>query len=326
MGGRFLISLGAAMLLCVACSRGTERRRASDDSNEHRASEVDEEPRELEERPVSARRRLTGYEAPGEMVDVPSKSYPGGLVAVTLPLDYDEQPQKSYPLLVAFGGAGESARPARDNALAWMEYYDADEALVALRRGGLKASDFRELVTKRQLDRFNKRLERQPYRGVILACPASPMLSRSFPLASERYESFIMNDVLPTLRERFRITPGKIGVDGVSMGGARSLYFGLAHPEVFRSIGGLQGAFARHMPLYRQLIERNRETLAQRPIQLVTSDGDGLAPAVRLMHGALDAADIEHRYQILTGPHDYVFNQGPGVLSMLLFHDSALRE
>ena len=25
------------------------------------------------------------------------------------------------------------------------------------------------------------------------------------------------------------------------------------------------------------------------------------------------------------GPHDYVFNRGPGVLEMLLFHDRALR-
>jgi hypothetical protein len=28
---------------------------------------------------------------------------------------------------------------------------------------------------------------------------------------------------------------------------------------------------------------------------------------------------------MLTGPHDYVFNRGPGGIEMLLFHDRALR-
>jgi hypothetical protein len=36
-------------------------------------------------------------------------------------------------------------------------------------------------------------------------------------------------------------------------------------------------------------------------------------------------ANIAHEFKLLTGPHDYVFNRGPGAVEMLLFHDRALR-
>jgi iron(III)-salmochelin esterase len=274
---------------------------------------------------VVVREKLTGFRVPGELLRLRSEHYPGGVVAVTLPDDYWEEPRARYPLLIAFGGAGESARPARDNALAWMQHYKLDEAVIALRRGRLTAEDFRGLVTARQLEAFNKRLARQPYNGLIVACPSSPLLSRSFPIDSPAYEAFLLEDVLPTLLEAYRVMPGKIGVDGVSMGGARAMYFGLGQPERFASVGALQGAFARHMPIYRELIAAKGPLLKQRPIRLVTSDGDGLAPAVRLLHRALDEAGLAQELVLLTGPHDYVFNQGPGALSMLQFHDGALR-
>lgn len=290
-----------------------------------RAEEVDAEPDALEERRVIAREKLSGYTVPGELIRLRSEHYPGGVVGVTLPEGYWDRPSKRYPLVIAFGGAGESARPARQNALAWMRYYKLDEAVRAIGRGRLAVDDFRGHVTASQLKAFNRRLERQPYQGLIVACPASPLLSRSFPLESDEYEAFIMDEVLPLLVEAYRVEPGKIGVDGVSMGGARAMYFGLAHPETFVSIGGLQGAFARHMSTYRRLIEQNKRALQRRQIRLATSDGDPLAPAVRLLHEALERAEIEHEMTLLSGPHDYIFNQGPGALSLLRFHDSALR-
>jgi enterochelin esterase-like enzyme len=103
------------------------------------------------------------------------------------------------------------------------------------------------------------------------------------------------------------------------------MYYGLAHPETFASIGAVQGAFARHMDVYRPLLQKNGDALRSRAIQLVTSDGDVLEAAVMAMHHALDQAGVGHDLLVLTGPHDYVFNQGPGVLSLLLFHGEALR-
>ena len=40
---------------------------------------------------------------------------------------------------------------------------------------------------------------------------------------------------------------------------------------------------------------------------------------------ALRARGVAHDVRELAGPHDYVFNRGPGGVEMLLFHDRALR-
>jgi predicted esterase len=278
---------------------------------------------------VPAREPLRGYETGGELLRLESKRFPGAAVAVTLPPGYAEKvaaaPATTWPMVVAFGGAGECARPPELGALAWMRYYAADEAFVALRRGRLESADFRGLVTPGQLAAFNARLPRAGAPDLILACPSSPPISPELPLDSPEYEAFLMEEVLPALSRSYRIDAARVGVDGVSMGGARAMYYGLAHPETFASIGAVQGAFARHMSLYRPLLARNRDALRARRIQLVTSDGDALAPAVMAMHQALDREGIDHDLLLLTGPHDYIFNQGPGALSLLLFHTEALR-
>lgn len=269
--------------------------------------------------------KLPGYQVPAEYLFIPSSHCPEATVAVMLPADYDKEPHKKYPLIIAFGGAGECARSPEQGALAWLRYYKTDEAAKAARSGKLVAGDFRGLVTPRQLEDFNRALKRWPYTGVILACPASPPLwgfreGVDFP----EYETFVMTELIPELKKRYRTDPAMIGVDGVSMGGARSLYYGLKYPGVFSSIGAVQGAFGPYMETYRQLIADNREALAHRSIQLISSDGDVMLHSVERMHKLLHDEAIPHRYRVLSGPHDYIFNQGPGALALLLFHDHAL--
>lgn len=268
---------------------------------------------------------LKGHEVQAELLTLRSKHIAEAAVAVALPADYETSPEKNYPLVLAFGGAGECAREPRRGALAWIEYYEADEALAALRTNALGERDLKGLTTPAQLATLNERLQNSPFGGVILACPSSPLISEEFPLDSSRYEAFIMDEVIPRITARYRVMKGQIGIDGVSMGGARSMYFGLKHPDTFASIGAVQGAFGRYIEIYRSLIRHNRDALSKRPIQLVTSDGDGLAPAVTRMHNLLDEHDVPHDFLMLTGPHDYIFNQGPGVISLLMFHDTALR-
>lgn len=268
--------------------------------------------------------RLCGYRTSGEYLVIPSKYYPEGVVVVTLPLDYEKRPEKSYPLVIAFGGAGECARLPRDNALAWMHYYKTDEAVETLWDNVLEATDFRDLVTKEQLRHFNERLRNCPYQGVILACPSSPPISDDFPLNSPLYEAFLMEEVIPSLQKHYRIALGRIGIDGVSMGGARSMYYGMKYPEMFASIGSVQGYFKKFMNTYRELAEENQEALRNRHIQLITSNRDSMARSVREMHDLLMEYDIPHAFLHLRGPHDYIFNQGPGSLALLLFHNEAL--
>jgi len=255
---------------------------------------------------------------------MPSRNYPGAVVAVSLPVDYGKHGKKRYPLVIAFGGMGECMRRPRQGALAWLHYYKADEAVRALENGSLERSDFRGLVTPAQLREFNRILKKYPYRGIILACPSSPVLTVGKGPEFPEYEAFVMQELIPELKRRYRVAPGKVGVDGVSMGGARSMYYGFKYPEVFSSIGSLQGAFGPFMSVYKNLLTRNGKILKGRPIQLVTSDRDHMAPSVEGMHNILGAEGIPHLYYKLKGPHDYIFNQGPGAIALLMFHNQAL--
>jgi len=102
------------------------------------------------------------------------------------------------------------------------------------------------------------------------------------------------------------------------------MYYGFKYPDVFSSIGAVQGAVGPYLNLYKDLINRNRHKLKDCSIQLVTSDGDYLATSVKNMHRFLLAKKIPHSYYMLTGPHDYIFNQGPGSVALLVFHNDAL--
>jgi len=270
--------------------------------------------------------RISGYKTGGEYFILPSGTFPQAMAVVTLPYDYETSRDKKYPLIIVFGGAGECAKPPRSGALAWMHYYKTDEAVYTLQNNHLQAEDFRGLVKPSELDAFNTRLEKQPYAGVILACPYSPLLSVMARLETPEYESYIMDELILALKNRYRVADGSVGVDGVSMGGARSMYYGFKYPEVFSSIGSVQGAFGPYMETYRELVRRNGDILKKRAIQLVTSDKDPMAPSVEKMHQLLEFHGIKHRYLTLTGPHDYIFNQGPGVLALLVFHNQALAQ
>ncbi len=269
--------------------------------------------------------KIPGYKVSAEYLTLPSKHFSQNITAISLPLDYDKNPDKSYPLVIVFGGAGECVKSPREGALAWMRYYKTDEAVVALATNHLDTNHFRGLVTPAHLRDFNRKLSSKPYKGVILACPASPLISGQLGPEFPEYEAFLMEELIPALKKRYRVASQSIGVDGVSMGGSRSMYYGFKYPEIFSSVGSVQGAFGPFMDIYRDLITWNAGALRKRHIQLVTSDKDVMAASVSKLHQMLTANKIPHSYLILSGPHDYIFNQGPGALSLLMFHDQALR-
>ncbi len=275
-------------------------------------------------RPGSATEKLEGYATSAEYLFLRSQHFPNAVVSVTLPLSYEEESTRKFPLVIAFGGAGECARAPRDGSLAWIDYYKTDEAVKALATNHLADKNFRGLATPAEISSFNRRLKNHAYQGVILVCPYSPPLSLREDLEIPEYEKFIVEELLPQLKKRYRIAPASVGVDGVSMGGARSLYYGFKYPEHFQSIGAVQGAFGPYFPIYKELIKENIDLLKHRSIQLVTSDRDFCARSVERMHALLVENNIPHRLLRLTGPHDYIFNQGPGAISLLMFHNEAL--
>lgn len=268
--------------------------------------------------------RIPGYRVPAEYLVLPSKRNPNAIAVVTLPMGYHKDTHKEYPLIIAFSGAGECAKPPRSGAMAWMHYYKLDEAVNALAGVQLGITDFRGLVKPEELESYNSMLRQKPFQGVIVACPYSPLLSMGRPLEDPDYEAYVIEELLPTLMARYRVAKGKVGVDGVSMGGARSMYYGFKYPQVFASIGSVQGAFGPYLDTYEAYLKRNAAAIRGRRIQLITSDGDSMRTSVQKMHQLLLTYEIPHTYLRMTGPHDYIFNQGPGSIGLLVFHDGVL--
>src|SRR5947209_8797142 len=63
---------------------------------------------------------------------------------------------------------------------------------------------------------------------------------------NEKYESYIIEELIPDVDRRFRTISSREGraVAGLSMGGYGSLKFGLKHPELFAFAASLRGALA----------------------------------------------------------------------------------
>ncbi len=317
---RNIASLCAAIALTVmaALCGGCYDNRTPANSQRIKPSSLGQKP--APSGPIKEVEQINSVKVPSERLSINSQNIPDAVVVVTLPLDYKSHPRRAYPLVIAFGGAGECARAPREGSMAWVGYYSMDEAIRALSSSHLESKDFRGLVTSKRLAEFNESLKKRPYTGVIVACPYSPLVTGLTEFENSGYEKFIVQELVPLLKKRYRVAPGCIGVDGVSMGGARAMYFGLKYPQIFSHIGSIQGAFGPFLGIYARLAHGNRDKLNGHAIQLVTSDGDGMAPSVEKMAGLLKDERIPFTYMNLTGPHDYIFNQGPGSLALLMFH------
>jgi hypothetical protein len=60
-------------------------------------------------------------------------------------------------------------------------------------------------------------------------------------------------------------------------------------------------------------------------LRLLTSVGDFYRGVTKQLHDALSRQGVPHDDALVAGPHDYVFNRGPGAIEMLLWHDRVLR-
>ena len=65
-------------------------------------------------------------------------------------------------------------------------------------------------------------------------------------VASDKYESYILRELIPDVQKRYRTIEARYGraVAGLSMGGYGALKFGLKTPETFAFVGSLSGALA----------------------------------------------------------------------------------
>jgi enterochelin esterase-like enzyme len=237
------------------------------------------------------------------------------------------EPGQRFPVLVALHGRGEALKSPAEGALGWARDYALVRAFERLRAPPLAAADYQGLVEPGHLLATNARLVREPFAGVIVACPWLPDI-RPAALADVRdYGRFVVGPLLERVRQDTPAlaNPDATGIDGVSLGGVTALRVGLELPEAFGAVGGIQPALG-DAPVA-EWTALARAARARRPrlkLRLMTSLEDYFRDSVYSLSRAWGAAGVDHDFADFPGPHDYVFNRGPGSLELLLWHDRAL--
>jgi len=238
-------------------------------------------------------------------------------------------PGARYPLLIALHGRGESNRGLDVGARGWTRDYYLDRAMMRIRRPPLTRDDLFRIGSDRYLAELNDRIAKRPFRGLVVACPYTPDILATRALdAAEPFAAFLVDRVVPRLRATFPVEPSAraTGIDGVSLGGRVALLAGLSRIESFGAIGTLQPAIRE--PEVERIADIAADAFAcgrPVPLRLLTSEDDPFRPSIQALAEAMDRRGLHPRYVSIEGPHDYVFNQGPGGYEMLAWHDQVLR-
>jgi hypothetical protein len=248
---------------------------------------------------------------------------PSERAVIVLP---EEIPFAKLPVVFALHGRGEALKGPVDGAMGWVRDYALRRAYERLSSPPLVDADFEGLSDPTHLADMNRALAERPFRDLIIVCPYVPDILLE-PKDQKAYGKYLVDVVLPRVRAELpaRVAPESTGIDGVSLGGLVALRVGLANPETFGAVGALQAAIQQYQAP--EWTEAAKAAIAKRPglkLRLTTSHDDPYnAPNLRASE-AWKAAGIPHDYQDLPGPHDYVFNRGPGSLELLFWHDRVL--
>ena len=265
---------------------------------------------------------LPAWALAGRVVDikVATAHVPGPVdVAVYLPPGYDPKRAEPYPLLLQLHGGGGSSR-------------NMDRMAVLLERA----------------------IEDGSLPPVVSVMPSA---GRSFYMdfrdGSQKWETFILADLLPQIRKAYRVAPGRQGafVTGVSMGGMGSLRLAFKHPEAFQAVASqepgiepalayddiqLRDRFWRAQPLFEKIygapVDRDYwaannpaniakaapERLRGLGVYIEAGDQDMffLDHGTEFLHRILFDAGVAHEYRLVRGG-DHV---GPSIGPR--FHDA----
>ena len=244
-------------------------------------------------------------------------------VVVVVPEPFEEG--KTYRVVVALHGRGEAVKPPADGAMGWPRDYALTRAIERISNPPLAREDFEGLVEDARLDSMNRALAEKPFGGLVVVCPRMPDLDPYDSGKVTAYGRYLVDDVLARVRRELPVdlTRAKTGIDGVSLGGIVALEIGLARPDLFGAVGALQPAVRPDkISTLTTLASTARENLPK--LRLTTSHDDYFRAPIAELTASWDAAGITHDFSDLPGPHDYVFNRGPGALELLFWQDRAL--
>jgi hypothetical protein len=252
---------------------------------------------------------------------------PVGPMRVVVMLPAPTRAGERLPLLVALHGWGETLRGVERGAFGWSRDYELGASDRELRMRPLRREAFLGHVDEGRYSQLRRDLAARPYQGMVVVAPFTPdVLGADAGALQQGYDRWLVETLVPRARRELPVLGDRTatGIDGVSLGGLHSLEIGLAHPEVFGVVGALQPAVRGRID---RVLSRYVPSPSRPPqrVRLVTSRGDVYRRDVAALDAALSARGIAHDLRVLAGPHDYVFNRGPGGVEMLLFHDRALR-
>ncbi len=152
-----------------------------------------------------------------------------------LPKNYDANRAERYPLLIQLHGGGGSNKD--------MENFRA--LSVGGGMGGL----------------LDQAIENGLVAPMVSVMPsAGRAFYMNFRDGSQKWEDFVMKDLLPYMRKNFNVVQGREGtfITGISMGGMGSLRMAVKYPEVFQAV-------ASQEPAIHHTARQNRSARRHRP-------------------------------------------------------------
>jgi S-formylglutathione hydrolase len=256
-----------------------------------------------------------------------------GPVAITyyLPKNYDAKRAERYPLLIQLhGGGGSNKDMENSGALS-----------VGGGMGGL----------------LDQAIENGLVAPVVSVMPSA---GRSFYMnfrdGSQKWEDFVMKDLLPYMRKNFNVVQGREGtfITGFSMGGMGSLRMAVKYPEVFQAVASqepaiepvlawdditLRNKIGRPDALFKQIygdpidkdywaannpatiINRNPSRLLGLGIYLEVGDQDLFYEnqGTEFVHRVLFDAGISHEYRLVKGADHVGASLAPRFLDAFAF-------
>jgi len=234
-----------------------------------------------------------------------------------------------FPVVVALHGRGEAVKAPAEGALGWPRDYAMVRAYDRLRAPPLRDADYEGLVDPARMADTNAALAKRPFGGLIVVCPWLPDVHPAATADIGAYSRFVLDVVLPRVRRETPASsaPEATGIDGVSLGGILALRIGLTSPDTFGAVGGIQAAFGDN-PVgdWVTLAMSARVRRPDLKLRLLTSHDDYFHDPVTNVSRAWTGAGIAHEFADVVGPHDYVFNRGPGSIELLFWNDRALHE
>jgi acetyl esterase/lipase len=232
-----------------------------------------------------------------------------------------------FPVVVALHGRGESTKTPAEGAMGWPRDYAMVRAFDRLRAPPLREKDYEGFVEPARMAATNASLAATPFGGVIVACPWLPDVRPATTGDIGVYARYLLDVLLPRVRKDTPAlsSPEATGIDGVSLGGILALRIGLTCPESFGAVGGIQAALQEGQNTeWTVLAQAARAKRPGMKLRLLTSHDDYFHDAIVGVSQAWRAASVTHDFADVPGPHDYIFNRGPGSIELLTWHDRSL--